>query len=59
MTKISVTVSGSSAVVCVETEGAAMVKLILRDATERRYVRECKICLTCCLKIAIDIFLLS
>ena len=46
VTNISVTVSGSSAVVCVETEGAASVKLILRDAREQRYIRECKICLS-------------
>ena len=35
---ISVTVSGSTAVVCVETVGAASVKLILRDARKRKSV---------------------
>ena len=38
--------SGSSAAVCVETEGAASVKLILRDAREQHYIRECKISLS-------------
>ena len=37
VTNISVTVSCSSAVVCVETEGAASV---LRDATEQHYIRK-------------------
>ena len=42
-TNISVTVSGSTAVVCVETEGATTIKLILRDAREQRYTRESEI----------------
>ena len=39
MTNIAVTVSGSSADVCVETDAAATVKLILRDATEQRHIK--------------------
>ena len=39
VTFISVTVSGSSADVCVETDDGATVKLILIDATEQRHVR--------------------
>ena len=39
VTFISVTVSGSSADVCVETENDATVKLILIDTTEQRHVR--------------------
>ena len=37
----SATVSGSTAVVCVVTEGAASVKSILRDATEQCYQEIC------------------
>ena len=40
MTFISVTVSGSSAGVCVETEDATTVQLILVDATDQRHVRD-------------------
>ena len=37
---ISITVNGSDAVVCVETESAAAFKLILRDARDERYIRD-------------------
>ena len=41
VTYITVTdVSGSSAEVCVETNDAATVELILIDATEQRYTRD-------------------
>ena len=41
MTYITVTdVSGNSAEVCVETNDAATVELILIDATEQRYTRD-------------------
>ena len=38
VTYISVAVSGDSAYVCVETDDAASVKLILMDATKRRHI---------------------
>ena len=37
---ISITVHGSDAVVCVETESAAAFKLILRDVRDQRYIRD-------------------
>ena len=39
---ISITVHGSDAVVCVETESAAAFKLILRDVRDQRHVRDRK-----------------
>ena len=42
VTYITVTVSGSTAVVCVEIKGAATVKLILKDARDQHYVRDCE-----------------
>ena len=43
VTYITVTVSGSTAIICVDTEGAATIKLILRDARDQRYIRDCEI----------------
>lgn len=40
----SFTISGSTVKVCVETKEAVLLKLILRDVNDQRYVRECKGC---------------
>lgn len=46
MTFMSVTVSGNTAVVCVDTEDAATVKLILTDVTDQCHITNCENCLT-------------
>ena len=43
---MSVTVSGNSAVVCVEAEDDATVKIILTDVTDQCHITNCEKCLT-------------
>ena len=47
-TTVTITVSGSDAEVCVMTEGAAAIKLIMRDVNNSRDVKESMFCISMC-----------